>query len=225
MPLIALLCGWCSRKSEDKTMKSATEYLKELQSWYRPLDVSIESLASLRSLYVANALENLKSNYDGSPLEAIVVEINQNNSISIWVETTKSRQSIASRFRSESNGYEGKSDSEILESITPWYYDAFEYACLEFTCTGDFKKLAEADIEFCERSFDEAEDASFFSISRDATIEAIIQLEKVEVLTGFNRSPEFDVRIFSDENDTISPGEYCWASNNLLVKARQKPKS
>ena len=215
----------CTKEGDDETKKTAADYLSELQAWRNVSDVSVESLASLRALYMSNALENLRSDYDGSPLAAVVIEINQNNSISIWVETTRSREGIVSRFREDSNGYEGRSDAEILENITPWYYDAFKYACLELSCTGEFKVLAEADWQFCENGLNDDDGGGLGAVSREATIDAILLLESSNVLTEFARSPDFEVRVFSDENDTISPGKHCWRTNKALVRRREQTKS
>jgi hypothetical protein len=219
--VVSSLCGAYSRGEDNKTMKAAADYLSKLRSWRTSSDVNAEALASLRALYITNALETLKRDYDGSALEAIVLEINQNNSISIWVETTQSREGIVTRFRKESIGYEGQSDAEILDNITPWYYDAFKYACLEFTCTGVFKALAKADMELCESDIG----ADLETVSRDATIDAILILESSGTLAKFERSPGFEVRVFSEENDTISPGEHCWATNKLLAQRRKQKKS
>lgn len=206
-------------------MKASPDYLSEVQSWQHSSDVKVESLASVRALYFANALESLRKDYDGSPLEAVVFEINQNNSVSIWVESETSRKSIVSRFREGSNGYENKNDAEILDSITPWYYDAFKYACVEFSCTDDFKKLVDSDNEFCERNFDEEDDDGLFAVSRDAAISAILKLEVSGSLDVFDKAPGFEIRIFSDESDTITPGEHCWGTNKLLINRRAIPQS
>lgn len=216
--LIAITTTFLSTLFGSGTMnENYDSYLQKFQTWNKSQSIDINEFTEIRSLYIKDCIQNLKTYYDNSPLHGIVIEINQNYSISVWVETVDSHRAIVKRFRSQSSGYEDKTDEEIYQSLTPWYYDSFKYSCLEFKCTKAVEPIADADHEFCETY--EGDDLR--KASHKATIQAILQLEKSGVIDLFETSKDFRVRVFSQNDDTISKGEYCWATDKLLIKKRK----
>ena len=193
-------------------------YIKKFEIWSQTQKININELSEIREHYIKDCITNLKTYYDGSPLHGIVIEINQNYSISIWAETVKSHQNIVKRFKDQSSGYENQPDEEVYINITPWYYDSFKYSCLEFKCTPKVKPVAMADGDFCEMY--EGEDLS--DTSHEATIRAILNIEKSNFLQPFDRSKDFKIRLYSENNDTISKGDYCWATDKILNERRKK---
>ena len=217
--LIAITTTLLSTVFGSESMKTNyNSYLEKFQMWNKNQNIDIKELTEIRTIYIKDSIQNLKTYYDESPLHGIVIVINQNYSISIWAETVNSHKDFIKRFRKQSSGYNDRTDEKLYHDLTPWYYDSFKYSCLEFKCTKPIDPLAMEDGEFCETyEGDDLRKASY-----EATIQAILQFEKSDTIKLFETSKDFKIRLFSQNDDTVSKGEYCWATDKLLIEQRKK---
>ncbi|QIF03525.1 hypothetical protein [Roseimicrobium sp. ORNL1] len=195
-------------------------YALRIQEWSDVSEVDWHLVRDELANYLRQVIAHFSQTNAAKQVYGIVIELGQNWTMSVYLNTEEGLADGPMRFRSDSVGYEKHTDAQILEMLGRWHYESWEFPLYQYNCPDRgcpnephrelFERLVEEELE-SENEEPESVSELFLGVCAEAT--AI--LEQSRELKELSKTPDFALRLYDADC-------YEWGTDDIMKAARKK---